>query len=81
MKLTFYLDGNFDSDQHNELSRIFNDVEIPWNMPFLPQKDDYFMLDNFTDKVPEYCKEGNWKVDDREFVNENDVKLGLVYLD
>ena len=81
MKLTFYLDGHFSSDQHNELSTIFNDVEITWNMPFLPQKDDYFMLGNFTNKVPEYCLQGDWKVEEREFVNENEVKLGLKFLE
>jgi len=81
MKLTFYLDGDFYTDQHIELNKIYPNIEIIWDKHFLPQKDDYFVLNNFTDKLPDFCKEGNWKVDHREFVNENEVKLGMTYLD
>jgi len=81
MKLTFYLDGQFTSEQHNELSRVFEDFELIWHLNFIPQIDDYFILGNFTDILPDFCKEGSWKVDCREFVNTKEVKLGLMYLD
>lgn len=79
MKIKIELDGNFTSDQHNELNKL--SIIIDWKLNIFPEKDDYIDLVNFTNKLPNFANKAMWKVLYRDFVNHDKISLYLIYLD
>lgn len=79
MKLALLIQNYNWTDEENKYF-IQNQIIMDWDLPFLPNKDDWFQFNAFIDDLPDivddYCE--TWIVTQRQFCiidNEKVVQL------
>lgn len=76
MKVVAILDGNFSSEEHNELTNFGNPV-FNMDKKILPMKGDYIRLDFFVKKLPDFAKNFDWKIEYRTVIDKDIIEIYL----
>jgi hypothetical protein len=81
MKILLKLDSSFFTNKQNRLLQT-NMIEIEWELPFIPRKDELFDFDSIVDqtKWPEFYEGLSWSIDCVNYGKINNIVTPILWL-
>jgi hypothetical protein len=81
MKILLKLDSPFFTNEQNRLL-FTNMIEIDWDLPFIPRKDELFDFDSIVDELkhPEFYKGLTWTVDFVNYEKINNIVIPIIWM-
>ena len=81
MKILLKLDSSFFTNKQNQ--DLYNSmIEIDWDLPFIPSKEDLFDFDNIVEeeKWPSFYEGLSWGVDFINYTKLNNIITPILWL-